>query len=463
MACSLSRSRCSCSTFDVPAAEFADLWSGIAKEWPSYLAFATSFTTIGGIWLAHHAMMRRSPVCESRLMQINLLLLMAVSFLPFPTKLVAEAIRDPDAERAAVIFYGACLLVIQILLASMWIAVSRDRSLLQPEVTDKEVNAIMRAATPSLGFYAGVIVLAFVAPKVAAFGYLVIAVMAVMRARGDQINAPATAPPELAFDGKPDPLARGGNPCRSREARSLPQRGRATGSPVASSSTPSQRRRTARGCSASNVHFTPGARTAWHTHPNGQTIWVTEGIGHAQRRGGPIEVIRPGDRVFFEPGEEHWHGAAATRFMVHVAMLEVDGRETTRSGATTSPTTSTRRHPRSTADPLAQRMPASTEKDRRPCVSSGGDSYRASLGASHALALADRYRRADERQVSECLGEVPELPAGHGVVLLGEEPDVVPEIQQPLEELARLVVLALQGEYLGQPERAREKHALTRR
>ena len=74
---------------------------------------------------------------------------------------------------------------------------------------------------------------------------------------------------------------------------------------------------------ASNVHFAPGARTAWHTHPNGQTIWVTEGIGHAQRRGGPIEVIRPGDRVYFEPGEEHWHGAAATRFMVHIAMLEV--------------------------------------------------------------------------------------------------------------------------------------------
>src|SRR5436305_12526170 len=77
--------------------------------------------------------------------------------------------------------------------------------------------------------------------------------------------------------------------------------------------------------SASSVHFTPGARTAWHTHPNGQTIYVTEGVGLAQRRGGPIEVIRPGDRVFFEPGEEHWHGAAATRFMTHIAMLEVDG------------------------------------------------------------------------------------------------------------------------------------------
>ena len=79
------------------------------------------------------------------------------------------------------------------------------------------------------------------------------------------------------------------------------------------------------GClSASCVHFTPGARTAWHTHPNGQTIYVLEGVGHAQRRGGPVEVIRPGDRVFFEPGEEHWHGAAATRLMTHLAMLEVD-------------------------------------------------------------------------------------------------------------------------------------------
>ena len=80
--------------------------------------------------------------------------------------------------------------------------------------------------------------------------------------------------------------------------------------------------------SASSVHFTPGARTAWHTHPNGQTIWVTEGIGLCQRRGGPIKVIRPGDRVFFEPGEDHWHGAAPTRFMTHLAMLEVDDRGT---------------------------------------------------------------------------------------------------------------------------------------
>jgi quercetin dioxygenase-like cupin family protein len=76
--------------------------------------------------------------------------------------------------------------------------------------------------------------------------------------------------------------------------------------------------------SASNVHFTPGARTAWHTHPHGQSLFVLEGVGLVQRRGGDIEVIRAGDRVAIEPGEEHWHGASAKRFMTHLAMLEVD-------------------------------------------------------------------------------------------------------------------------------------------
>jgi quercetin dioxygenase-like cupin family protein len=89
---------------------------------------------------------------------------------------------------------------------------------------------------------------------------------------------------------------------------------------VDSMATPSKTSR----LSASSVHFTPGARTAWHTHPKGQTIFVTEGMGFAQRRGGSVEVIRPGDRVFFEPDEEHWHGAASDRFMTHVAMLDVD-------------------------------------------------------------------------------------------------------------------------------------------
>ena len=75
---------------------------------------------------------------------------------------------------------------------------------------------------------------------------------------------------------------------------------------------------------AASVHFTPSARTAWHTHPHGQTIFVTEGVGLCQREGGAIEVIRPGDRVFFEPGENHWHGAAPNRLMTHIAIQEAD-------------------------------------------------------------------------------------------------------------------------------------------
>jgi quercetin dioxygenase-like cupin family protein len=75
---------------------------------------------------------------------------------------------------------------------------------------------------------------------------------------------------------------------------------------------------------AMSVHFTPGARTAWHTHPNGQTVYVTEGMGRVSRRGGDVEVVRPGDRVFFEPGEHHWHGASPTRFMTHLSLVEVD-------------------------------------------------------------------------------------------------------------------------------------------
>ena len=76
--------------------------------------------------------------------------------------------------------------------------------------------------------------------------------------------------------------------------------------------------------SAAAVHFTPGARTAWHTHPFGQTIYVTEGIGLCQREGGPVEVIKPGDRVYFGADENHWHGAAPNRFMTHIAMQEAD-------------------------------------------------------------------------------------------------------------------------------------------
>ena len=78
---------------------------------------------------------------------------------------------------------------------------------------------------------------------------------------------------------------------------------------------------------SASVTFEPGARTAWHSHPLGQTLFVTAGFGWAQRWGGPVEEIRPGDVVWFPPGEKHWHGATPTTALTHIALQEqLDGK-----------------------------------------------------------------------------------------------------------------------------------------
>lgn len=76
--------------------------------------------------------------------------------------------------------------------------------------------------------------------------------------------------------------------------------------------------------SISKVHFSVGSRSAWHTHPKGQTLYVTDGVGLVQRRGEPVQIIRPGDVVLTESGEEHWHGASSKHEMTHLAVQEVD-------------------------------------------------------------------------------------------------------------------------------------------
>jgi quercetin dioxygenase-like cupin family protein len=81
---------------------------------------------------------------------------------------------------------------------------------------------------------------------------------------------------------------------------------------------------------SSRVAFEPGARTAWHTHPLGQTLYVIQGVGRVQAKGGPVREIKPGDVVWIPPGEKHWHGAAPTTGMVHIAMQEaLDGSHVT--------------------------------------------------------------------------------------------------------------------------------------
>jgi uncharacterized membrane protein len=166
----------------VPAREFDDLWAGIADQWPSYLAYVTSFATIGGLWSAHHALFRRLRYADATLMRLNLLLLLAVSFLPFPTSLVGDGLRaDMDAERTAVLFYGAALFVISSIVTAMCRYAVRRPELLLDGASKAEVDEIGTRTQPTLAFYGLVILLAFLAPRVAAFGFLVIAVAAVMR------------------------------------------------------------------------------------------------------------------------------------------------------------------------------------------------------------------------------------------------------------------------------------------
>ncbi|HTY80863.1 MAG TPA: TMEM175 family protein [Candidatus Bathyarchaeia archaeon] len=174
----------------VPERGFEDLWKGIADQWPSYLAYITSFVTIGGMWMAHHGIFRRLASADGMVMRLNILLLMLVSFLPFPTKLMAEAIdKTTHAERAAVIFYGLVLLAISLVTGALWRYVAAHRDLIEPEVSDDEIRTITALTTPNIGFYVAVVLLAFIAPQVAAFGYLLIAVIALFRQHGDAMPA----------------------------------------------------------------------------------------------------------------------------------------------------------------------------------------------------------------------------------------------------------------------------------
>jgi uncharacterized membrane protein len=168
----------------VPASAFDDLWRGIADQWPSYLAYATSFWTIGGLWVVHHGIFRRLRQADLTVLRLNLLLLMVVSFLPFPTRLMAEALREPGAEQTAVLFYGATLFVITAVIAAMGRYAASRPQLRDDGVARDDFVAVVARAEPSLGFYAVVLALALLAPEVAAFGFLIIAVLAVLSPSG---------------------------------------------------------------------------------------------------------------------------------------------------------------------------------------------------------------------------------------------------------------------------------------
>jgi uncharacterized membrane protein len=174
----------------VAPADFEHLRKALVHEWPAYLAYVTSFLTVGSVWIAHHNLFSRLRFIDPTLLRLNLLLLMATSFLPFPTSVLAEALHaGGTAERTAVVFYGAAALVIELLLrASVRYAGSRpdlqveDRpSPTLPEVvTEPRPRVTGWRAWLSTALYAVAILFGvFVFPKIAVVGYLAVAIRSV--------------------------------------------------------------------------------------------------------------------------------------------------------------------------------------------------------------------------------------------------------------------------------------------
>jgi uncharacterized membrane protein len=161
-------------------------WRALADQWPSYLAYVTSFLTIGGVWLAHHALFERLHLIDPTLMRLNLMLLMAVSFLPFPTGLMAEALQETDsAERAAVVVYGSVAGVIELLLATASRYAAARPELLKegapPPPRAERARGGIRFSLYGVMLFAGILLL----PKIAAFGYFAVAAYAVLSPRGE--------------------------------------------------------------------------------------------------------------------------------------------------------------------------------------------------------------------------------------------------------------------------------------
>jgi uncharacterized membrane protein len=159
----------------VPAGSEADLLGAVLDQWPSYLAYLVSFSTIGAIWLEHTVITEFLERATSVFFRLNLLLLVVVSFLPFPTKLLGEYVGEDAAARVAVTIYGLNLFLASALVSLLWRYAVRE-GLIRPDITDSDVKMITNRLTPGLAGYVVMIVLGLFLPVLAVLGYLIIAV-----------------------------------------------------------------------------------------------------------------------------------------------------------------------------------------------------------------------------------------------------------------------------------------------
>jgi uncharacterized membrane protein len=152
----------------------SDLLRSLGDEWPVYLAYFVSFATIGSVWLSHTVITEYLDHADQVLMRLNLLLLLVVSFLPFPTRLVATYHGQDRAERVAVTIYGANLLLTCLVVSLLWHYATRE-DLIRGDAADDEIRFLTRRLNPALVAYGVLIVLGLFSPWVAVAGYLVLA------------------------------------------------------------------------------------------------------------------------------------------------------------------------------------------------------------------------------------------------------------------------------------------------
>jgi uncharacterized membrane protein len=167
----------------VPAATSESLLRALANEWPSYLAYLVSFASIGAIWLQHSIVTDYLERADDAFLRINLALLLVVSFLPFPTKVIAEYMDAAAGERVAVTVYGATLLAAFLLISILWRYGVRAQ-LVSADAGAEEVEVLTRRLTPGLAAYAVMIAVGLLAPRLAVFGYAALAVFFLVPIKG---------------------------------------------------------------------------------------------------------------------------------------------------------------------------------------------------------------------------------------------------------------------------------------
>jgi len=166
----------------VPAGHQDDLLRAVAHLWPAYLAYVVSFATIGAVWLGHNAVTDYLDHADGTFVRLNLLLLLFVAFLPFPTRLFADNIGKNAQERVAATIYGSTLLLTLSLLWVLWRYAVREH-LVRPDAADEEIQLLTQRLTPGLGGYLVLIVAGLFVPVIAVAGYLAVALFYILPVR----------------------------------------------------------------------------------------------------------------------------------------------------------------------------------------------------------------------------------------------------------------------------------------